>query len=164
MKVFLEKQFVKRWWLFMFILAIIVIVVGTAYYATQNSEENIAIIVSLMSIAIAILATTALLSLRLETRIDEHGLFTYFRPFGFTKKFIPWEDVDTCYVRKYDSNEEFGGWGLRGLGRNWKAYNVEGTYGFQIKTKAGKKLLIGTQKPKEARKIVETYYPETHKN
>lgn len=163
MKPFLEKQFVKRWWLAMFILAIIVIVVGTAFYATQNAEDDTAVIVSVISIGIALPISIALLRLRLETRIDEKGILTYFRPFRFTKEFIPWEDVENCYVRKYNSTEEFGGWGLRGLGRNWKAYNVEGNHGIQIESKDGKKFLIGTLKPEKAKKIIAKYY-HAHEN
>ena len=40
MKIFQEKQFLNRWWLLMFILAIIVIVVGTAYYATRKAMKK----------------------------------------------------------------------------------------------------------------------------
>ncbi len=38
----------------MFILAMIVIIVGTAYYATLNAEENTAVIVSVISLLIAV--------------------------------------------------------------------------------------------------------------
>ncbi|HET8754032.1 MAG TPA: hypothetical protein VFM59_06690, partial [Salinimicrobium sp.] len=144
MKIFLEKQFLNRMWLFMFILAIILIVVGTSYYATANAEDDTAITVSLISIAIALPLSISLLYLRLETRIDEKGILTVFSPFHFTKKFIPWDNIEDCYIRKYNSSEEFGGWGLRGLGRNWKAYNVEGNHGIEIITKDGKNVLIGT--------------------
>ena len=158
MKVFLEEQFVKRWWLFMFILAIILVVVGTAYYATRTAEEETAVLVSVLSIIIALAIIVPLLQLRLDTRIDEKGILTYFRPFRFTRKFIPWEDVKECFVRKYSPMEEFGGWGLRGLGRNWKAYNVEGNHGVQIRTFKGQKILIGTLKPEEAEEVVNHYH------
>lgn len=158
MKVFLEKQFLNRVWLFMFILSIIVIVLGTAYYATNNAEEDTAILVSVIAVVIAFPLAFALLKLKLETRIDEKGIFTYFSPFGFTKKFIPWDDVSKCYTRKYSPTEEFGGWGLRGLGRSWKAYNVTGNTGIEIETKEGNKYLIGTLKPKEAGETINYYF------
>ena len=158
MKVFVEEQFVKRWWLFMFILAIILVIIGTAYYATRTAEEETAIVISVVSIIITLAIIVPLLRLRLNTRIDEKGILTYFRPFHFTRKFLPWEDINECFIRKYSPMEEFGGWGLRGLGRNWKAYNVEGNYGIQIRTFKGKKVLIGTLKPKEAEAVVNYYH------
>lgn len=159
MKVFLEKQFIKPWWNLMFIFAIILIVVGTAYYATRNAEEDTALIVSAISILIALPLVFALLYLRLETRIDELGILTYFKPFGFTKKFFSWDEISKCYVRKYEPVGEYGGWGLRGVGRNSKAYNVWGDVGIQINTKEGGKFLIGTQNPEDAKNTIEHYHP-----
>ncbi|GHA39776.1 hypothetical protein GCM10007103_21460 [Salinimicrobium marinum] len=158
MNVFLEKQFIKRWWLFMLILAIIVIGVGTAYYATVNSEENIALVVSVISLAITIPIVIALLSLRLETRIDEKGIFTYFHPLGFTKKFYSWSEIKDIYVRTYDPLSEYGGWGIRGLGRDKRAYIIEGNTGIQIITKDDKKFLVGTLKGEEAKNVIRQYH------
>lgn len=160
MKVFLEKQFVKWWWLTMFILAIIAIVFGTAFYATENSEEDITIIVSVICCLIAFPLVFGLLFLRLETRIDEKGIFTYFRPFKFTKKFYAWKEISECYVRKYSALTEYGGWGIRIVGWSSKAYIIGGNQGIQIITTNGKKFLIGTQKPTSAQETINTYKPQ----
>ncbi len=161
MDIFLEKQFVKRWWLFMFILAIIVIGVGTAYYATINAEESTAVIVSIISLIITVPLVFALLSLRLETRIDEKGVFTRFRPFGFTRRYYNWKEIEDIYVRTYDPLTEYGGWGFRGVGRDNKAYNVAGNTGIQLIAKSGEKFLIGTQKADEAKKVIARYSKTT---
>lgn len=158
MNFFLEKQFVKWWWLIMFILAIIVIVIGTAFYTTLNTEEDTAVVVSLISILIAAPVVFALLYLSLETRIDEKGILTYFRPFGFTRRFFPWEEVRKCYVRKYDPVVEYGGWGLRGVGQKSKAYNIWGNQGIQIITRDDRDFLIGTQEPDAAQNIITKYH------
>lgn len=162
MDLFLEKQFIKRWWLFMFILAIIVIGMGTSYYATMNAEEETAVIVSLISFLIVLPIVLALLYLRMETRIDEKGVFTHFRPFGFTKRYYPWEDIKDIFVRTYDPKTEYGGWGLRVFGGNRESYNVAGNTGVQIITKDDKKFLIGTQKAEEAKKVIENYHTSTN--
>lgn len=161
MDVFLEKQYLRRWWVFMLALAVIVIVVGTAYYATVRAHKDTALVISIISLLIAVPLIIAISKLKLETRIDEKGIFTYFSPFKFTEKFVPWENVENCYVRKYNSVKEFGGWGLRGLGKNWKAYNVGGNKGIQIETKKGKNFLIGTLKPKKAQIIISQFTPKT---
>ena len=158
MKIFQEKQFINRWWLLMFILAIIVIIVGTAYYATRDASEETATIVSLISIGITLPIVLGLLYLRLETRIDNEGITTYFKPFSFTRKHFSWQEIKECYLRKYNSQQEFGGWGLRGIGKDWKAYFIYGNKGIQIITKEDKHFLIGTQRPAAAKEILKTYF------
>lgn len=141
----------------MFILAIVVIVVGTAYYTTLKAEEDTAVIVSLISLTITIPIVFALIKVRLETRIDKTGLMTQFWPFRFTKKTFDWKEIENCYVRKMNPVREYGGWGIRGLGSKNKAYHIYGTNGIQIKTKRGDEFLIGTQRPKAAEDIINLY-------
>ncbi|WP_324721523.1 hypothetical protein [Salinimicrobium sp. HB62] len=158
MKVFREQQFIKRWWLFMFILSVIVIIVGTAYYATLEAEESTAVIVSTISLLIAAPLVFALAYTRLETQIDKEGVSARFKPFKFTEKHYNWGEIEKCYVRELDIVKEYGGWGIRGLGSNNKAYHIYGSKGIQLKTKAGEDFLIGTQRPKAAQKIINLYF------
>lgn len=158
MKLFHEKQFLNRWWLIMFILAIVVIIIGTAYYATENSSEHTTLIVSIISLLIAAPIVFALLFIRLETRMDEKGISTSFKPFQFTRKFFPWAEIEKCYVRDCNPKSEYGGWGLRGLGQNSKAYIVWGNKGIQIITKDGTEFLIGTQEPRDAQETINNYH------
>lgn len=158
MKIFQEKQFINRWWLLMFILAVMVIIVGTAYYATKDASEETATIVSLISLGITLPIVVGLLYLRLETRIDHEGVTTYFKPFSFTRKHFSWQEIKECYLRKYDSQKEFGGWGLRGIGKDWKAYFIYGQKGIQLITRDNKSFLIGTQRPAAAKEIIKTYF------
>lgn len=94
--------------------------------------------------------------LKLKTRIDPSGIKTKFEPLGFTRKEFLWNDISECYVRKYSAITEYGGWGIRGLGKA-KAYNVSGNMGIQIITKNNRKFLIGTQQPKQAEKAIIRY-------
>lgn len=158
MKTFQEKQFLNRWWLLMLILAIIVIVVGTAYYATRRASEDTALIVSIIALGITAPIVFGLLYLRLETTIDSHGITAWFKPFGFTRKSFAWKDIRKCYVREYDPVEEYGGWGLRGLGQRWKSYNIYGNMGIQIETKDKESFLLGTQRPKAAKEIIRKHF------
>lgn len=142
----------------MLVLAIILIVIGTAYYTSKEAAEQTALIVSIISLFIALPMVFALLLLRLDTRIDEKGIYTYFRPFGFTSKYFAWNDISQCYIRKYSPLKEYGGWGLRGLGSKSKAYNIAGNHGIQITTKKGKKFLIGTQEPENAQNTINKFF------
>lgn len=157
MKIFQEKQFLNRWWLFMFILAVILIIVGTTYYATRDSEEDTALVASLISVGVTLPIVLGLLYLRLESRIDDKGVSAVFKPFSFTRKSYKWEEIDECYVREFNPVKEYGGWGIRGLGSNKKAYHIYGAKGIQIKTMEGDDFLIGTQRPKLAEEIIRNY-------
>ena len=84
-----------------------------------------------------------------------------FFPFHFSLKTILWIDITKAYVRTYDPIGEYGGWGFKG-GAFWnrgkgKCINVSGDVGIQIEFKNGKKLLIGTQKESDTKRILETY-------
>lgn len=157
MKIFRERQFVNRWWLSMLILAIILIIVGTAYYLTKDAEEGTALVASIISISIALPIVLGLLYLHLETRIDKEGVTAWFKPFKVTKRHFNWNEIHECYVRDY-TPREFGGWGLRGLGQDWKAYIIGGTKGIQMVTKKGRKYFIGTQRPAAAKEIINLYF------
>lgn len=157
MKIFLERQYLNRWWLLMFSLAIIIIIVGTAFYLTRDAREETEVIASIISLLIAVPLVFALLYLRLEIRIDRKGILTWFRPFGFTRKYFTWEEIDEVYVRTYSPKTEYGGWGMRGIGDRDKAYIIKGNTGIQIVTKDGEKFLIGTMKPKEAQETLQLY-------
>lgn len=148
----------------MFILAIIVIGVGTAYYATVNAEEDTAVVVSVISLLITLPIVISLLFLRLETRIDEKGVLAYFRPFGFTMKSYTWDEIKEIYVRTYDPVTEYGGWGIRGVGMDKRAYTVGGNTGIQIITKDDEKFLIGTQEGDRAQNIIQHYHTSTTTN
>ena len=141
----------------MLILAIIVIVVGTAYYSTLEAEESTAVIVSVISLLIAVPLVFALAYTRLETKIDKGGITTQFKPFKFTRKHYSWTEIEKCFVRELDVVQEYGGWGIRGLGSNHKAYHIYGSRGIQIKTHTGEDFLIGTQRPIAAQKIINLY-------
>lgn len=158
MKIFEEKQLFKRWWIIMFVLAIIVIVIGTAFYASEDSTEETSVTISVISLVITIPIVFSVLLLRLDTRIDDKGISTYFRPFGFTRKSFSWDEISECYIRSYSPLQEFGGWGLRILGMRSKAYNVAGNQGIQVVTNEGKKFLIGTQQPEDAQNTIDVYF------
>ncbi len=74
-------------------------------------------------------------------------------------KKIAWSEVSNAYVRNYDPIGEYGGWGLKG-GSFWnkskgKAITISGGVGIQLEFKNGKKLLIGTQKENDVKRVLQ---------
>lgn len=116
-------------------------------------EAILPMAVSLLTIGVVFIL---ILSLRLKTRIDNTGITAYFSPLGFSRKRFSWNDVEECYIRKYYALREFGGRGLRAK-RKKKAYTVTGNQGIQIRTKNKRVFLIGTQKPEDAKTVINYY-------
>lgn len=98
------------------------------------------------------LLETLIVILKLEVHIDSSGIrYSYF-PF-LRRRTIAKEEVAFAWVRKYKPIKEYGGWGYRTLFRQ-KAYNVWGKWGIQIIMKNNKSLLLGTQQPEEAARVL----------
>jgi hypothetical protein len=161
MKVFKEEQRFTQTWLIL-ILAISIIV-PVSVIIKKYLEENTTITTKELAVTlVVILVTTSILFIfNLTTKIDEIGIHYQFFPFHFSLKTIYWKELSNAYVRTYSPITEYGGWGLKGgfpFNKNsGKAINVSGDIGIQLKYKNGKKLLIGTQKRKEANQVLETY-------
>ena len=162
MRVFEEKQRFNQWWLYAIFALVIAVLIGGIYKdfeGFQNFDNPVQFLFSLA----ALLPMAFILFLRQDTRIDSEGITTKFYPMGFSRKFFAWKKIEKVYVRKYSPIAEYGGWGIRGIGRK-KAYNVAGNLGIQIVTIDKKKFLIGTQKPDAARAVLKQYQHKTNKN
>jgi len=136
--IFQEEQAFDQVWLWVLLGLETVAVLLALILASQP-------LMVIMVSSIAIVLTMSLMaSLKLKTRIDNAGIHYRMVPFHWKEKTIPWEEIDSAYVRKYSAIFEYGGWGMR-YGRNGQAFNVRGNDGIQIVRKDGKKILIGTQ-------------------
>jgi len=158
---FNETQRFRQWWIYL-IIVITIVSWGYAFIASLRATESEKATDDLILIAtgiIPVLLIILLISLRLVTRIRNDGIYYRFKPLQFREKHIRPEEVKSYEVRKYKPLTEYGGWGLRsgmrtGLHRSGKAYNVSGNIGLQLYLENGKKLLIGTQKPRQIEKAM----------
>lgn len=162
MRVFEEKQRFNQWWLYAIFALVLFLLIGGIYNNSEGFQnfDNPVLVLLLMA---TIFAMVFILLLRHDTRIDTEGITTKFFPMGFSRKFFPWKKIDEVYVRKYSPIAEYGGWGIRGTGRK-KAHNVAGNLGIQIVTTDKENFLIGTQKPDDARAVLQRYQHRTNKN
>jgi hypothetical protein len=161
MRIFKEEQRFTQTWLILLLAvgAIVPIAIICKEYLEENSK------VSTNSFVFSIVAIIASIGfiffLKLKTRIDETGIHYQFFPFHLKFKIIKWNEIEIATVRTYDPIGDYGGWGVKG-GLLWskgngKCVNVSGDIGIQLQLKNGTKLLIGTQKKTEAKRILETY-------
>lgn len=148
---FQETQRFTQWWLWLLLFSVSLTIYRPIYIAISEGQP----LDAGQWVGVIILAVVILLMFinRLETRIDERGIYVKFFPVVPKFKFYPWEEISTAVVRKYSPLMEYGGWGIR-FGRNGKAYNIKGNKGLQLKFKSGNALLIGTQKAEELQKVL----------
>jgi hypothetical protein len=150
---FKEQQRFSQWWIWVIIAGniglfgyLLYLFYGTAQPVEDAPPQWVMLIFCLIPVWLVFL----FLSMRLITEIRKEGIYFMYRPFHRKKRFYAWEEIDRCYVRKYRPILEYGGWGIRaGTGKYGKAFNVSGNIGLQLELKNGKKILIGTHKPRE---------------
>ncbi len=87
---------------------------------------------------------------RLDTFIDSNEIKIRFVPLVI--KDIYWEDVDVANVIDYGF---VGGWGIRLGTRYGTVYNIKGSKGLQLVLKSGKRLVVGTQREEELKRVVD---------
>ena len=149
---FYEIQRFRQWWLWLIILSVL----GFSAYNSYENAEYFSRTELIISSAIPAMIFFLFFITKLETKIDHLGVRVRLFPFHLQFKYFPWKNIQKAYVRKYSPLVEYGGWGLRivSFGRG-KAYNISGNMGLQLVFKDGKKLLIGTEKAVEIKKILE---------
>lgn len=154
---FSEKQRFNQWWLRVLLLGAngllaygVITQVGLGKQFGDKPSGDAGLILVL---ALIIVITVFMFSLRLETVIKTDGVYVKFFPFHLSFRRYSWDQIHKSYVRKYNPILEYGGWGLRGLGKN-RALNVSGNQGLQLEMEGNKRLLIGTRKPEEVNEII----------
>jgi hypothetical protein len=156
---FSETQKFRQWWLWLIILGtnvIIILVLGGILKSDADIKDMSGTELFLVTLVGPVVSILFLIIPKLETRIQEDGIYVRFFPFHLSFRHYSWTDISKAYVRKYSPLREYGGWGIRfGFG-NGKAFNVRGNNGLQIEFNNKRKLLIGTNKPEELEAVLKT--------
>jgi hypothetical protein len=161
MKIFIEEQKFTQSWLFIG-LAIVFTVVAIPIIKDWDiiSQGSFGEMLNDAGGILVILFVFVLFNFfKLKTRIDEKGVYYQYLPFHFSYRFLPWNTISKCYVRKYNAIFEYGGWGLKFSFRKkrGKSFTVKGNVGLQLLLTNGKHLLIGTQKKEEIQRTIDMY-------
>jgi hypothetical protein len=148
---FSETQyFGKKWWPLLLpssVVPLFVVLSQKNPFSADMAPEDVWGLLGLLAVLSSVWGLFFVM--RLQTRIDEDGIYVQFRPFHFRPLFFPWEKIDRANVRTYSPLGEYGGWGLRYGFSKGRAYNVWGSKGLQLELADGKKVLIGTQRAEE---------------
>lgn len=152
MLIYSEKQKFGAWYMSLLFFVMAGLCLYTMY-RIWGQEMNW---VHFLAPVIALISIVAMASVSLVTRIETDAIQVGFPLLG--KRTIPRSEIARAYVRQYSPIGEYGGWGYR-IGRNGKAYNTMGDQGLQLELQDGSRILIGTQRPAELRKVIAGWIP-----
>ncbi|MGY6523371.1 MAG: hypothetical protein ACXIUD_16695 [Mongoliitalea sp.] len=123
------------------------------YAVGQLGEDGWQVI--LIVFGIMLTAFTLLMNIRLQLRVDAHGIAFRSLPFINRWKKFNVEDIQSIEVKKSDGLLEYGGIGVR-FSRKTTAYLFY-TDHIVIMQTAKKKYVFSTRKPKEIQAIIEQW-------
>lgn len=149
---FNETQRFRQGWLWLIIASTLIVPLAALI---NHREESLSVWTITIILSIPVLIVMLFLSMKLETRVNSAGVYYRFAPFQLKERFIPWNDVENAYIRKYNPILEYGGWGMRSSFNHGKAYNVAGNMGLQLHLRNGRRLLIGTQQPESLQQLLD---------
>lgn len=154
MILFEEKQRFSRWWVLLMLPAPFI---TTILELTSKVKEDDALIALIIVWGLCGGIAVMFMWSHLDTEITEDEIRLRYPPFINKPKVIPYSDIKSVQVRKYDPLGEYGGWGLRYGWTNSKknrAYNIKGNMGLQLVLNDDMRILIGTMKPDELRILI----------
>lgn len=159
--IFKEEQSYRGTWLMYLILMLEIPMISLVSFLIWRSEpdKSRAILIIGTFLGVLSLVFFFLMSITLKTRIDPDGVKFRFSPFINNWKTFRKEEIQSIEVVEYSPISDFGGWGLKG-NRSTKAYSVLGDQGLLLDIGQKKKVMIGTQKPKELRSYIEEWQKE----
>ena len=160
--IFREVQPFRQVWIWVIVVAI----ASLMWYALvqqlllgspvgENPMPDLMLVIFWLVFGIGLPALFVFSRLVTEVRVD--GIYIRYIPFHRSFRRIGFEDLRRYEVRTYRPLAEYGGWGIRyGFRGKGRAYNVSGNRGVQIELSNGKRLLIGSQRPEDLVRAIET--------
>jgi hypothetical protein len=150
---FKEEQKFTQWWLWIFLIAIGIfpifgiykqLIVGEKFGDKPMSDSGL-----IFSCLLGFSIIAMFWLMRLKTEINQEEIRIDFFP--LVKKRISWKKIKSVEIVNYG----FVGWGIRFWTKFGTVYNTKGNIGLAIELLNGEKCLIGTQKEKELKGIIE---------
>ena len=153
---FFEQQKPNQWWLWCILIVNSLIpcygVYKQLYIGEQFGTKPISDLGLIIYLSISFLILILFLIVNLKTKVNSEGIQMNFYP--FVSKKVNWNEIKNIEIISYGF---VGGYGIRLWTKYGTVYNVKGKKGIYIQLKNGVKFLIGTQKEKEMRKVLNYY-------
>lgn len=82
----------------------------------------------------------------LTVRVQETRLFIHLGSVPLVKRTVPYAEIQGVRSIEYRPLREFGGWGVRGIGKR-KAWTARGNQAVELTFTDGRRLLVGSDHP-----------------
>jgi len=152
---FKESQKINLSWRWIFFIGLYALMFWALIQQFEEEIDISAIASIIFSLCLIILFNIIIIIMKLETEIDDSKISFRYKPFHVKPRIIYWDEISDFYIRYYKPLKEFGGYGIQRNIKNGKSFTVSGRDGLQLLLKDKRKILIGTQKPKELEMIIE---------
>ena len=152
-----EEQRFRQWWIWLLVGFLVVlqwagfveqIVLGRPFGDNPAPDWMMILLWLVFGIGFPIF----FLTLKLTVTVTGEAIQIHYRPLA--RRTIPISEVAQAEAGTYSPLGEYGGWGIRGFGRN-RAYNVSGRRGVALNLTDGRKVMIGSQRAEELARAIE---------
>jgi hypothetical protein len=159
-RVFNESQSYRGTWLMYLILMLELptLILLTVLFFTSEEKQEMGIALVFV-FGIMTLAMTLIFNIKLETRIDNHGVHFRYLPFIRKWRLIKKESIRSLEVITFNPILDYAGWGMKG-NKTTKLYNITGDAGILIDSGESKKTLLGTLKAQDLKTFLEDWIEE----
>jgi len=82
----------------------------------------------------------------LTVRVRESGLLLHLGSVPLVCRTVPFDEIESLQAVRYHPLREFGGWGIRGVGKR-KAWTARGDRAVALQLTGGRELLVGSDHP-----------------
>jgi len=123
------------------------ILVPTMTVATLDSGEAAGALLTTLAIVGFVAA------MRMNTTVTMDAVQLRYRPFFWRN--VPLADIESATAVEFRPIRDWGGWGLRGLGRR-KAWTTHGNRGVKLVLRDGRELTVGSQRPEALAAVLGT--------
>jgi len=93
---------------------------------------------------------------RMTTRVDHEGVHVVYGLVPIYRNSFPLSEIESAKAETYSPLREFGGWGIRGFGKN-RALNMQGNRGVRLTLKNGDRMLIGSARAEDLEVAINSF-------
>ncbi len=155
---FKEEQHFPQWLRQSFLIFSLFILGGIVYGFIQDrspESKQEAVVGFLVSLLVLFIVNFIILSFKIISIADKEKFTVFVRPFQIRKKFY-WEKLRNVDLVSYKKWNRFpGGWGIRYNLKGETFYTASGYEGIRLVTERNKKIIVGTNKSIQAKRIIE---------
>jgi len=153
---FKESQKVNLGWKWILFLGLYALMIWALLEQFSEQKYDVTGVISIVfSICVFAFFNILILCMKLEVEINNESINFRFKPFHLNPRIIEIKDIDKIYIREFKPYFEYGGHGIQRKFKYGRSYTVSGKIGLQLVLKNDKKILIGSQKPKELAAIID---------